>query len=141
MGTTTTELRREHSVLVSHLNALATADPRRPEALRSLRELHGALRAHLEREQREVYGPLQAAAQTNRSLALTLRLFGDSTAALTERVLAFFDRYGGGRADEGYSAACGQALRDLRERVRREETMLFLELDRTPDARVRREIV
>jgi hypothetical protein len=119
------ELRREHSHMVCDLHHLVGQDIRQPDVLARLGDLHRRLRQHIEREATEVDAPLEAAGRLHRDIANTLRIFAADSSALTRRVLAFFERYGEGCARDDFSDACARALADLRERIRREETLLF----------------
>ena len=128
------ELRREHAQLACDLHKLAQADVTQAETRARVRALYLRLRAHIDREEAELYQPLIRAGRQSRNVANTLRIFAADTAALTTRVLRFFEAYGEGDKTSGFCDACGQALADLRERIRREEQILYPELLRAGEA-------
>ena len=110
------------------LHKLAQADITQAETRARVQALYLRLRAHIDREEVDLYQPLIRAGRQSRNVANTLRIFAADTAALTTRVLRFFEAYGEGDKTSGFGDACGQALADLRERIRREEQILYPEL-------------
>jgi len=122
---TLTELTRENCILACALHRLADQDICRPDVMADLVALQRRLGQHIEREQAEVYAPLADIGQHHRDVANTLRIFSADTEARTRRVLDFFEQYATGRVRDGFADACASALTDLRERIRREETLLF----------------
>jgi hypothetical protein len=87
--------------------------------------LRQRLGQHIEREEAEVYAPLTDIGQRHRDVANALRIFAADTEARTRRALDFFERYTTGCVHDGFADACASALTDLRECIRREETLLF----------------
>jgi hypothetical protein len=122
--------RREHCHLTSDLYKLSQEDLAQGERRRLGRELLARMERHVADEESHVYAVLADAADHDNTIATTLRIFGPNMASMTLRLLDFFRRCTDEEEFPRFPAAAMQALSDLRELVRREETLLFAELDR-----------
>jgi hypothetical protein len=123
-------LRREHCHLTSDLYKLSQEDLAPTERRRLGRELLARMERHVADEETGVYAVLADAADHDNTIATTLRIFGPDMASMTLRLLDFLRRCTGDEEVRSFPAAALRALSDLRELVRREEDLLFAELDR-----------
>jgi len=88
------ELKADHISLKQTLKK--AADYHRPasERIRILVRAKAALMDHLEKENRELYPALRAAAETNVDLSQVVNVFAKDMEQLAPQALDFFDKYG-----------------------------------------------
>lgn len=84
---------------------------------------------HTAREERDLYARLNSAATGNPALRTTLAIFTRDLASLNETVMEFFDTYLEGGDEKTFKADFTAMTEALQARIRREETILFKELD------------
>lgn len=121
---------REHCVLVSDLYELSRQDIGKVKTRASMGVLLTRVRRHIAQEQMHIHAVLANAARQHSAIATTLRIFVPDTAAMTQRLLDFFGHCAAGVRVESFAEASTRALLDLRELVRREENLLFPEVER-----------
>jgi iron-sulfur cluster repair protein YtfE (RIC family) len=128
MSLVVSELLKEHAEILAALDRvrqLGLASSR--EALFGLRDL---LRVHLARENAFLYPPLQALAGDRPRLRVMLADFDEENTRLLKGVEAFFAQYTSESRDGiACATALGSLAADLRQRIHREEKVLYPEFD------------
>ena len=128
----TQDLAREHTRMLSSLQAVRDEGAADSDGRARLADARMLLEAHLEREEEDIYGALEAAAAGDPGVRMTLSLYGRNVETLTGEVMAFFDKYAAATpySEADFSRDFDKMLHALKARIQHEEAILFREYDR-----------
>ncbi|MFT3913079.1 MAG: hemerythrin domain-containing protein [Anaeromyxobacteraceae bacterium] len=121
-------LLEEHRTILAALDELRRSGPGRPAGRDALRALRDLLVGHLAREDALLYPRLRELARTRPHLRILLDGFERETVELGARVEAFFARLEHEGEALKLAGELGGLAADLRQRIHREEHVLYPEL-------------
>ncbi len=131
------DLNGEHTILLATLEAIRARGALDAETRTLLARVRSALVAHLDKEEREFYPVMRAAAQTNEALRDTLRVMGQEMDAIAGSALSAIDSWIGGTGgggvtggadyagDMSFSESFNAFVSLLTDRIQREERTLY----------------
>ena len=125
------DLNGEHSILLATLEAIRARGALDAETRTLLSRARAALVAHLDKEEREFYPVMRAAAEQSEALRETLRVMGQEMDAIAASALSTIDSWigGTGGADHADYASFSESFDAfvslLTDRIQREERSLY----------------
>jgi hemerythrin-like domain-containing protein len=130
MTTHTEKLKQEHRELLAVLKNAKEQCVSTQEGFDILKNAEDMLLRHLASEDNEVYPALRRAAETDEHIRKTLSFFDKDLAEVSEVANDFFSRYDKGCTDIDFIQDFGTFFVMFKERMAREENVLFPEYDR-----------
>lgn len=125
MLTDLTDLEAEHRTILSQLEQARALGPGSQEARQLLLQLKRGLMAHVQREETTLLAVLDRAAARHESAQQALRWFSVHRTLSTEAVLAVYERIERPASDLEYARDFGGLISLIRNRIEREEEILY----------------
>jgi hypothetical protein len=124
------ELKREHSEILAILSEVEGLDILSKEGQDKLMSVRTILLEHLKKEDVKFYPVLYKLAEHNNSLKNVLELFAMDMENVSRVALEFFDKYSRGVLGKELQKEFERLIVALRNRIKNEEDILYLELER-----------
>ncbi|WP_135079331.1 hemerythrin domain-containing protein [Terasakiella sp. SH-1] len=122
-------LKAEHLNIAQILSEVMLYGAHTPDGRERLIAAKESFLTHLKREDEELYPVLQEAAQNDEKLAETVDLFMKDIQAVSEKALAFFDKYENAAQSHQFEADFTEFLSLLTQRIRNEEQVIYEHYD------------
>ena len=133
MAALSTELKRDHSVILGILDRVMefslSFDERRDE----LNVIKNKLLEHLEKEDKELYPVLWKVAESDERIKSRLNVFARDMDKISEELFGFMTKHSSSANDEDFLADLGYVVSILKARIMKEENFLLREYDRVAD--------
>ena len=123
-------LKKEHNILVEVLDSMMKLGVTTKEGQEKLYSAKAALLAHLSLEDKELYPVLRRAAESDDSVKNTLDIFAKDMEEISKTALSFFAKYAQGGDSLEFAKELGRLLAALRNRIGREEDVLYAQYDK-----------
>ena len=119
------ELEKDHFEIVKTFKEIVQTGIGTTEGQQKLAKVKALLLNHLQKEDKYLYPELKKAGEKDKQLKSTLETFAADMEKITEKALAFFDKYEKGGKGIGFAKDFGSLFSKLTIRIRREETILY----------------
>ncbi|GAX59936.1 hypothetical protein SCALIN_C05_0021 [Candidatus Scalindua japonica] len=124
------QLTKEHSDIFAELNEADNLSIITEEGQNRLFSTKADLLVHLHNEDENLYPVLRKEAENNKHLESVLKSFSSEMESITESTMKFFERYSNGVIDSKYVESFQIILSALSERMKKEESVLFVEYEK-----------
>ncbi len=124
------EFKREHSEIINMLSEVKELGILSHQGQAKLMSVKSCLIEHLKKEDVKLYPALYKEAEHNNSLKNVLDLFAMDMEDVSRVALAFFDKYSRGVLGKELQGEFERLIVALRNRIKNEEDILYLELER-----------
>ncbi len=126
----TEKLRQDHADILQALDSARELKVTTSEGFRMLKKSMARLAAHIKREDREFYPGLRSAIGDNTKLSNMLDLFEEDMLDVSSRIRAFIDKFSQNCFTEDYAREFETLYIDLKNRIAKEENVLFPEIEK-----------
>ena len=130
MSTLTEELKREHFEIIVMLDEVKELGFLSKEGQKILLSAKDKILSHLEKENEKLYPRIRTAAENDERLKKILNIIAKDMENVTKSALQFYEKYSGGGSGFEYSKDYGEILWVIKNRIQREEDLLFNEYDK-----------
>lgn len=135
MSKLVTELKGDHEKLAKVLIEAKAKGPTK-EGLQLLVSCKAALLAHLKKEDAFLYPELKKSAEKNPQLKATLDTFASDMDKISKAAIDFFNKWEKGGDGLEFAKDIGNIVSVLKNRIHREESLLYPEFDKIADKKV-----
>ena len=123
------KLKLDHVELSDLFREIALLGVASEEGREKLLEAKETLLDHLKKEDDELYPVLWERAKHDHDLKLKLESFANDMENVTKTILAFFEKYEGGKHEADFKNDFGDMYLTLTKRINNEESSLFKEYE------------
>jgi len=123
------ELKNSHSEIIAMLDRISELGFYSEKGKSLLLSAKDKILAHLEKENEELYPIIRKAASSDERLRRILDIIAKDMEDVKEKALQFYEKYSKGGSDREFSKDYGEILWVIRNRIQREEEILFKEYE------------